>query len=230
MSKRVVMISGANRGIGFAVARQLLESGWRLSLGVRSAVPPSLELPSERVRVVPFEARSKASCRDWVETTVQHFGRLDALVNNAGVHIPTNALDEDDEEALDEMLEVNCKALWRTSRAALPWLEAQRGRIVNIVSVSGKWATEPNDAAYCISKFAAMGASEVIRLSAERRGVGVTAVCPGWVDTDMSAGVPAEGKVKAQEVASTVLHVLHTPSRVVIPEIVLNDTVGLHGY
>ncbi len=163
--QKVVMISGANRGIGLAIAEAAARRGWRLSLGVRSGSKMPVKTALGSPLVYPFEATDAEDAHRWLSATLERFGRLDALVNNAGVFHALSVWGDPREAALDEMLEVNCKALWRLSRLALPALVARQARIVNIVSVSGKWVSEEQEAGYCISKFAAMGASEALRLA-----------------------------------------------------------------
>jgi len=138
--QKVVMVSGANRGIGGAIAARLHEAGYHLSLGVRD--------PSERERMVgtydpnrtliaPYEAGDRQSPVDWVAATVARFDRLDGLVNAAGVLRDHDYRDED-EGPLDEMLEINVKAPMRLMREAYPHLkETGAGRVVNLASLSG---------------------------------------------------------------------------------------------
>lgn len=213
------MISGANRGIGAAIAHALAESGWRLSLGMRC--PQA----SDRRRLVErYDAREPATAERWLAATVRAFGRLDALVNNAGVLIPHPLTAPDTEPVLD-MLRVNALGPWRLTSLALPHLARTGGRIVDIASISGLRATVPAEAGYCVSKFAMMGLSAVAAQAARPLGVGVTAVCPGWVDTDMARSLPGvtpEGALDPAVVARAVRDVLQQPSGVDIPRIILD--------
>ena len=223
---KVVMISGASRGIGKAIAQRLFAGGWHLSLGLRS--PCNLELSNEPEKVLEcrYEARDHQSAQNWVNNTLRRFGRIDALVNNAGVLRPLYFEGEqDDDDQLQEMWEVNCLGPWKLSRLVFPHLIKTGGRIVNIVSVSGKRATVPEESGYCVSKFAAMGVSEVMRAAGANVGVGVTAICPGWVNTGMVDLKEAKQAVQPTDVAHTVAHVLSLPSRVVVSEIILDDAL-----
>ena len=126
---RVVMISGASRGIGAAVARHLAADGWTLSLGVRA--PAAMGQPPGRdtTLVHGYDARDRESQKAWVETTVARFGRIDAVVANAGIMIPKSVVEAEDHE-IDEIYDVNVMAPMRLVRAAWPWLTAtgQRAR------------------------------------------------------------------------------------------------------
>src|SRR6266496_4152852 len=138
---RVVMVSGANRGIGLAVARCLHAKGYRLSLGARDAgkLVAALDgLDHSRIIAVAFDARDRASCEAWVERTASHFGRIDGLVNSAGIAL-TVGIEDDDEAAYDAMWDVNVKGPLRVIRLAMPYLKKSgSGRVVILSSLSRK--------------------------------------------------------------------------------------------
>ena len=121
---RVVMVSGASRGIGAAIARRLAADGYRLSLGARR--PDALaehapEVEPERILLNYHEATDLDSARRWVEATVDRFGGIDVLVNSAGI-VDRTGLEDMDEDVLDEMWAVNVKGPLRLTRLALPHL------------------------------------------------------------------------------------------------------------
>jgi len=130
---RVVMISGASRGIGLAIAKRLHEDGYVLSLGVRRPGAGTFaDFDPTRTLVHRFEAEDAITASAWVDATAARFGRIDGLVNNAGMLRPLD-LRSGDESVLDEMWAVNVKAPFRLIRLALPHLEkGGRGRIVNV--------------------------------------------------------------------------------------------------
>src|SRR5260370_24841730 len=187
------MLSGANRGIGVAVASSLQDKGYRLSLGGRDAgkLAAALgDLDKARVITVPFDARDRASCAAWVERTAGHFGRIDGLVNNAGISLNVG-IEDDDEAAYDAMWEVNVKGPLRLIRLALPYLrKSGTGRIVNVSSLSGKRVKNAN-AGYAMSKFAVIALTHAVRRIGWGDGVRATAVCPRFVHTDKTAQVTA---------------------------------------
>jgi len=214
---RVIMVSGANRGIGEAVARRLYDDGYSLSLGARR--PDALqsllaEMDESRVMVAAFEARDPASPAAWVAATVARFGRLDGLVSNAGVTRPFD-FDQGDEADLDEMLEINAKAPMRLIRAARPHLkETGRGRIVVVTSLSGvryKWGS----VGYSMSKHAAQALTHAARVRLWDEGIRVTAVSPGPVETDMTRdrmAVPNEQMTRRDTVADLVATAIALPN------------------
>src|SRR5437763_15489754 len=173
---RVVMVSGANRGIGLAVAGCLYDKGYRLSLGGRDAgrlAAAHGDLDTARVVTAAFDARDRASCAAWVERTAAEFGRIDGLVNNAGISLKVG-IEDDDEAAYDAMWEVNVKGPLRLIRLALPHLErASSGRIVNLASLSGKRVRNDN-AGYAMSKFAVIALTHAVRRLGWQHGVRAT--------------------------------------------------------
>lgn len=133
--ERVAVVSGAARGIGRAIAERLLAEGWRLSLGLRSDADGFVT--SESLHVSRYDAL-KGGEDVWVAAAAERFGRIDAIVANAGVFTPRTVIDGSDAE-LDSMWEVNVKAPRRLAQAAFPHLaRAGRGRIVIVASLSGK--------------------------------------------------------------------------------------------
>lgn len=223
---RVAMVSGASRGIGRAVALHLKEQGWTLSLGAREPDAIDAALPSgERVLRHPFEARDRLSERRWAEATAARFGRIDALVLNAGVMVPKSAVEVGDEE-LDALLEVNVKSPLRLARAAWPLLAASgAGRIVTVVSLSGKRVKRAQSGAYSISKFAALGLAHALRHAGYEAGIRSAALCPGFVATDMAASVsalPPARMTQPEDIARIVALLLDLPNTASVAEVPVN--------
>lgn len=222
--RRVAMISGASRGIGAAIARDLHANGWRLSLGCRTPASSALA-PDETVLVQSFDALDPQSEARWVGATKERFGRIDVVVNNAGITIPKTILEASDAD-LDSLLGVNVKSPLRLVRAAWPELVASgAGRVVTIASLSGKRVKSPRASLYAISKFAVMALSHGIRQVGADVGVRATAICPGFVATDMGlSGIdrdPAE-ITQPEDVARVVRMVLELPNNACISEIPIN--------
>ena len=186
---RVVMVSGANRGIGLAIAQCLHGKGYSLSLGARDTA--ALEgavanLAGERLMTHAHDAADGANNAAWVAATSERFGRIDGLVNNAGIS-DSAKIEDDDEDAFDRMWAVNSKGPMRMIRLALPHLRASgSGRVVNVASLSGKRVAN-DGTGYAMSKFALMAVGHAARRAAWKDGVRVTALCPGYVATDMTA-------------------------------------------
>lgn len=225
---RVVMISGANRGIGLAAARVLAAEGYSLSLGARNInklEEAISDLPPGQVLRARWEANDRASSADWVAATLEHFGRLDGVVANAGLSLPAR-LEDDDETPYDEMWEVNFKGPLRLIRAALPSLRAVKtGRVVVLASLSGKRVLS-DSLGYPASKFAAVALTHAVRQAGWTDGVRATAVCPGMVDTDMVADKPVpEGafKIEPEVIARAVAYLLSLPNNASVAELLINS-------
>lgn len=223
---RVVIISGANRGIGLAIAQELSGRGYRLSLGARD--PASLAdvfgPESDSLQFARFDAFDKTSATDWVAAAVDRFGRIDGLVNNAGSAEQVSLMD-DDEEALDRLWTVNVKAPLRLTRLCLPHLEATgAGRIVNVASLSGK-RVRNGSVGYNMTKFALMGLTHTTRHVAWDKGVRATAVCPSFVRTDMSSHtkkLAPDEMIQPGTMAELVRTLIELPNSAAIAELLVN--------
>ncbi len=224
---RVILVSGANRGIGRAIAEALYAAGYTLSLGARD--PAALEQvtegwESERLLRARYDAEDRSSHRQWVDATAARFGRIDGLVNNAGVAVRVRVEDEKDEE-LDRMWAVNVKAPLSMIRSALPHLRrCGAGRVINVASIAGK-AVYNNNAGYAMSKYAAVALSHATRHAGWDDGVRCTALCPGFVATDMTSDVetfPQDQMMEPGDIAEVVLTLLALSNKASIAELVVN--------
>lgn len=222
----VVLISGANRGIGRAIAEHLLDHGYRLSLGARDtgALQEIYGTHADRVLCCRFDAYEPKTASEWVDATVARFARIDALVNNAGLAEKVELMDDND-EALDRLWAVNVKAPLRMTRLCLPHLEATgRGRIVNIASLSGKRVRNAF-VGYNMTKFAVMGLTHTTRHVAWEKGVRATAICPSFVRTEMSAytsKVMPEEMIQPETMAELVRTVIELPNNAAMAELLVN--------
>ena len=232
-AKKVIMISGANRGIGLAIKEKLLSENYRLSLGVRNPeqLPETLASSADTVLLCQeYDARNHDSAKTWIDATVKQFGRIDGLVNNAGI-LHATGLEDDEEDLLDDMWEVNAKAPLRLTRLAFPYLrKSGSGRIIDIISMSGK-RVKGNLVGYSMSKFAAMAASHAARLQGWDDGIRVTAICPGYVRTDMTAEVKTfeqEKMSRPEDIAQIVNTLLLLPNESVVPEVMMNCVFETH--
>lgn len=213
-NRRVAMVSGASRGIGEAIAHRLLDDGFRLSLGVRDVAATRQKftvVDDDTLLVSHYDATDPATADIWVDRTVQHFGVLDALINNAGIWRQVN-FETGDESLLDELWEVNVKGPFRLIRLALPHLrDCGNGRIVNIASTDGvRFRDNTCSVGYTMSKHALVAMSHAARHSGYEDGVRVTALCPGAVATELVAGVPGVTPHAQQLAPATVAHIVAT--------------------
>lgn len=220
---KVAMVSGGNRGIGRAVAQELAAHGWIVSVGCRN--PDKFE-SIKGATAFRFDAMDAASEAAWVADTKTRFGRIDALVHCAGVAIRKTVLTVNDAE-FDEMFDVNVKSPLRLSQKAWPHLvDCGAGRIVVLASLSGKRVKSENTGVYAMSKHAAVALAHALRRSGHPLGIRVTAICPGLVDTDMTASyrdkVPAEVMTQPSDVAQIIRTVIELPSTASVAEVPIN--------
>lgn len=179
MSDAVVLVTGAAGGIGGAVARRFAAGGWTV------AATDLAEVPAADLSVAG-DLRHPDECRRIVAEVVERAGRLDALVNAAGVWTEGPA-DETTEEEWDRVLGVNLKGLFFVTAAAIPVLERNGGCIVNLSSDAGIQGNT-GAAVYCASKGGVTNLTRALALELAPRGIRVNAVCPGDVDTPMLQG------------------------------------------
>ena len=227
---RVALVTGGSRGIGRAVAASLLEDGWTVFSSSRS--PESVAAASEdlgrrfhgRYHAKAADIRKESEVEALVRWVVDEAGRLDCLINNAGVGIfrPVHELSGDEWR---QVIDTNLTGAFYAIRAAAPALrESGNGWIVNIASIAAKnpFAT---GAAYNASKFGMLGLSEAAMLDLRHLGVRVTTIMPGSVYTEFGSG-PAgeEWKLAPEDVARTVRDVLAYPDRALPSRIELRPT------
>ncbi len=196
LAGRVAVISGASRGIGLAIAKAYAAEGASLCLlattdkGLASATE-ALSIDAARVMSLAVDVRDEAACADAVAQTVARWGRIDVLVNNAGIYRAKQFL-EYSKQDFQDLLDVNLFGVIHLTQAALPhMIESQYGRIVNIASSAGKWSSR-NQSAYNVSKHAVVGLTRCVALETASKGVTVNAICPGFVQTDMVEALKTE--------------------------------------
>lgn len=201
---QVTVITGASEGIGAELARQLAQSqGAAVALVLAARQASKLDSVAEACRqhgaqvlCVPTDVGVQASCQALIDRAVQLFGRIDTLINNAGMSAHAMLQDVDAAHLgwYEDLMRVN---LWGTvwcTHAALPHLKASRGRLVGVSSLAGL-AGVPGRTAYCATKFAMNGFLEALRTELLADGVSVTLAYPGVVATDIRRrGYNAQGQ------------------------------------
>ncbi|MGB7588877.1 MAG: SDR family oxidoreductase [Solirubrobacterales bacterium] len=232
MAERTALITGASSGIGLAIARALGEEGYALTVSARR--PDKLEAAAEDLRKAGFEvqgiAANMADEDDVVGIFARHretYGRLDVLVNNAGVGIGA-PMEEIKTKYLDMQLSVNLRALIIGTREGLPMLReagAEHGKalIVNTASIAGKggqaWLS-----VYAATKAAVINFTQSTHREAGSAGIQCTALAPGFVDTPMTEfakeQVPAEEMIRPEDLGEAVRFLLRTSRNCHVPEIV----------
>lgn len=231
LEERVVIVTGASSGIGAATARALAKAGCRVVLAARSA--EKLERLAAELGPtslpVPTDVTVGEEVERMVERSLERFGRVDALLANAGVYLAGNVFDGDP-DAWASLLDVNINGVLRCVRAVLPGMMAQgEGDIIITSSISGLedivW--EP---VYSASKHAVRGLTHTLRREVMKSGVRVGAVAPGRVANELwgvteseevAAQVEARESLRSEDVAEVILFMLSRPRHVTLREVVM---------
>ena len=212
VTDRVAMVSGASRGLGEAIARRLLDDGYRVSLGVRDVDATKekfADVADDRILVEHFDAIDVPTAESWLNATLDKFGELHALVNNAGIWRQVN-FEQGSEEDLDAQWDVNVKGPFRLIKLAMPHLKkVGNGRIVNVASTDGvRFRDNTCSIGYTMSKHALVAMTHAARQFGYEDGVRATALCPGAIATELVAGVPGVTPKSQQLAPETVAHII----------------------
>lgn len=232
LSGGTAVLTGASRGIGVHIARALANEGMNLVLAARSVeglerVATEMEGLGVRALAVPTDVADAAARKALIDTAIAEFGSIDLLVNNAGIETAVKFHEQDPAE-IEHAIAVNLTALMMLTQLVLPgMLERKRGHIVNMASLAGKAGTG-FEAVYSTTKHGIMGFTRSLRQEYHRSGVGISAICPGFVsdtgmyaDAMLPAGVKASrlvGTSKPEKVARAVLKAIKKDK----PEIIVN--------
>ena len=236
---KVVVITGASSGIGRATALLLAASGARLVLGARrqdrlTMLASSIEASGGEVAALPTDVARREDVAALVDLACRRFGRLDVLVNNAGIG-PISPLDELRVDEWDEMIDVNIKGVLYGIAAALPVFRRQgSGHVVNMASTAGH-RTVAGQSVYSATKFAVRAISEGLRQEAGDK-LRVTVISPGFVHTDFVQAVPDPDRraelLQARDrmamppdaVARAIAYAIEQPDDVDVGEIIIRPT------
>jgi NAD(P)-dependent dehydrogenase (short-subunit alcohol dehydrogenase family) len=240
LAEKAALITGGSSGIGLAIARMLGEDGYGITVSARR--PDKLEAAAEDLRSggldvlsVPANMADEENLAALVAAHKERFGRLDVLVNNAGVGIG-EAMDALTTKYVDMQLGVNLRAVILMTRECLPLLKEAGGEhgkalIVNTASISGK-AGQAWLSVYSATKAAVIGFSEATQMEVTGQGIQVTALAPAFVDTPMTEfvkeSVAAEEMIRPEDIAEGVRFLLRTSPNCLVPEIIFlrpGDTV-----
>lgn len=231
---KVVLITGASRGLGVGIANEFAGHGSRLCLAARSkdeleGVRKTIERGGAEAIAIVADVSDPTSLESLVGETLQRLGPIDVLVNNAGIESVCEFEDMSAELAA-RIIEVNVKGLiWLTRLVAPEMVQRRSGHIVNIASMAGLLPV-PHNTVYSASKHAVVGFSRSLRLELGDHGVGVSVVCPGFVRAGMFAtwgrrAPSSAGSVSSEDVArATVSAVINNSA-----EVKVNKTFGKFG-
>jgi len=232
MPNRAAIVTGGSSGIGLAIAHMLGQEGHALTVAARR--PDKLAAAAEELRGAGFDVHEVAgnmadeeTIKGVVAAHEERFGRLDVLVNNAGVGVGAPAA-EHQTKRIDLQLSVNLRAIVLFYRESLPLLRAagtehRNALVVNTSSISGK-SGQPWLSVYSATKAGVVGYTQAMNKELNGDGIKSVALCPGFVETPMTEfvreHVPAEDMIRVEDVAEAVRFVLRTSPNCVIPEIV----------
>jgi short-subunit dehydrogenase len=196
--ENVIIITGASSGIGQHLALLLAEQGAWLALAARNVerlekVSKQCHQRGGKVIVIPTDVAEKSQCQNLIEHTVEKYGRIDTLINNAGFGIASRFDELKDLTLFEQIIQVNFFGSVYCTHYALPYLKETRGRLVGISSLRGKFPSAYADG-YGASKHAMSEFLESLRIELTDSGVSVTIIYPGWVSTGISSrAIKADG-------------------------------------
>ena len=231
MQGRAALVTGGSSGIGLAIARALGEDGYGITLSARrpdklQAAAKELEQGGIDVQAVPANMSKEEDIQALIQAHKERFGRLDVLINNAGVGVGSTIADADTKR-LDLQFDVNLRGVYLMLREAIPMLKeagAEHGKamVVNTASIAGKYG-QPWLSAYSATKHAVVGLSQAAHGELSQSGIQVTAFAPALVDTNMTDwardSVPQEAMIRPEDIAEAVRFLLHTSRNCFVPEI-----------
>ena len=206
LQDKVAVVTGGGSGIGAAIARRFAAEGAKVVVaGRREAALEAVTQPLGAMAVVT-DVVDEDQVRALFKAVDDAHGRLDVLVNNAGVTGPTMAIEDMDIEQFDQTLDINVRGLVLTTKHALPMLKRQGGSIVNMASRMGLTGTTPRRSPYTASKFAVVGITETTAQEVGRYGIRVNSLCPGAVNGELMVRVvasraQAEGLTEGEVIA-----------------------------
>lgn len=227
LSGKVAIVTGAGRGIGRSVALALATHGVHVSLAARTEVElntvrSEIEVMGGKATAFPADIYYETEVIALVRDTVEQLGRLDILINNAGIGV-FGPLVEASVEQWDQVMAVNARGPFLLCREAIPYLrQQQQAFIINITSVVGVKGYI-NQAIYSASKHAVMGMTKALAKEVQRDGIRVHAICPGGVDTEMVTqarpDLDRSKLMQPEEIADIVLFLVTRKGNAVIDEI-----------
>jgi short-subunit dehydrogenase len=219
--KRAAVVTGGSSGIGLAIARMLRDEGFELTLVSRT--PAKVEAAAEELgaHAIAANLAQPEECERIVPAHVEKWGRLDMLVNSAGIGIGGN-VEDIDVKKMGLQIAVNLGAVLIVTRAAIPHLRATRGLVVNMASIAGTIAT-PGLAVYGATKAAVIALTRSLNEELDPDGIRVTALSPGFVDTPMTkwTGMRGDEQIQPEDCAEVVRMLLRLSPRARIPNVVI---------
>jgi NADP-dependent 3-hydroxy acid dehydrogenase YdfG len=239
---KVILITGASSGIGEACARLLAHKGARVLLGARrsdrlEALVGEIREAGGTAEFLRLDVTSRANTQAFVDFAVERFGRVDVLINNAGV-MPLSPLEALKVDEWDRMIDVNIRGVLHGIAAVLPLMQAQRsGQLVNIASI-GAYSVVPTGAVYCATKYAVRAISEGLRQEVGG-DIRVTLVSPGVVESELAESISDESSREAMKafrkvaiapdaIARAIAYAVEQPADVDVSELIVRPTASAY--
>ena len=237
---KIVLITGASSGIGEATARLLAARGATVVLGARRVerleqLAASITESGGVAAYRTLDVTSREDTQAFVDFAEQRFGRVDVIINNAGV-MPLSRLDALKIDEWDRMIDVNIRGVLHGIAAALPLMQRQRaGQFINIASI-GAYAVSPTAAVYCATKYAVRAISEGLRQEVGG-DIRVTLVSPGVTESELAESISDEGAraamddfrriaIPAEAIARAIVYAVEQPADVDVSELVVRPTAS----
>jgi NADP-dependent 3-hydroxy acid dehydrogenase YdfG len=237
------VITGANQGLGQAIAMTCAKLGYNLTLAARNTDKLAIVAnnitqlyPNINVTVVPTDVCDPIQCQRLIKTALQNVGYVDVLINNAGIAGKIALLQEITDEEISQTIDTNLKAPIFLMKAVIPSMVARYtnskigGSIININSVAGQTAY-PYWSVYCASKFGLKAVTDSVAEEQRKNGIKIVGIHPGAVDTPLWDGIELSanrtGMLTSQDVANAVAYVLQQPDNVHIPELTIRPLVSV---
>lgn len=237
---KVIAITGASSGIGEATARLLASQGARVVLGARrlerlQALATAITNDGGSAIVRALDVTKRADMQGFIDFAEQQFGRVDVIVNNAGV-MPLSKLEALQVDEWDRMIDVNIRGVLHGIAAGLPLMQRQRsGQFINIASI-GAYAVSPTAAVYCATKYAVRAISEGLRQEVGS-DIRVTLISPGVTDSELAESISDEGAravmrdfrqiaIPAAAIARAIAYAVDQPADVDVSELIVRPTAS----
>ena len=229
MAERAALITGGSSGIGLAIARMLRDEGYALTLASRRAEKVQAAAEELGAFAVAADVGDADACARLVAEHRERFGRLDVLVNSAGVGI-AGTVEHLPAKHFDLQLGVNLRGLFLVTQAAIPLLRDSHGLIVNLASIAGTLPT-PGLATYGATKAAVISLTRSLNEELDGDGVRAIAICPGFVDTPMAewSGLAGEEMIRPEDCAEVVRLCLRLSPHARIPQVVIERMGSRNG-
>ncbi|MEB2857311.1 SDR family oxidoreductase [Pseudomonas atacamensis] len=237
---KVIVITGASSGIGEATARLLAERGAKVVLGARrterlAVIAEEINGAGGHAQFRALDVTDQQDVQRFVDFAVEHYGRVDVLVNNAGV-MPLSRLDALKVDEWNRMIDVNIRGVLHGIAASLPLMHRQRaGQIINIASI-GAYAVSPTAAVYCATKYAVRAISEGLRQEVGG-DIRVTVIAPGVTESELAESISDEGgreemksfrkiAIPAEAIARAIAYAVEQPADVDVSELIVRPTAS----